>query len=108
MRWRQTEIRDIMLNPANIGIKVSPEDIFLLNVRGYYLLLGTKFSQEALTKEKFKELYLKFLDLARENGFTVENHNPNFSDSWLDNQLERVKEKRKFANAINDMLEKNK
>jgi len=97
-----------MLNPTSIGIKVSPEDIFLLNVRGYYLLLGTKFSQEELTKEKFKDLYLKFLDLAKENGFIVESYQPNFSDTWLENQLERVNAKRKFAQAINDMLDRNK
>lgn len=107
MRWQETEIRDMMLSPASIGIKVSPEDIFLLNVRGYYLLLGSKFSKEELTKEKFKDLYVQFLELAKENGFTIEN-SPDFSDTWLENQLERVDFRRKFAQGINEMLEKNK
>ncbi|MFZ5943091.1 MAG: hypothetical protein ACOYVD_03200 [Bacillota bacterium] len=108
MRWRETEIRDIMLNPSSIGIKVTPEDVFLLNVRGYYLLLATKFSKEELTTEKFQELYLKFLGLAQENGFSVERHDVNFSESWLHNQIERVNEKRKFASAIMNMLDTNK
>lgn len=108
MRWSETEIRGIMLNPASIGIKISPEEIFLLNVRGYYLLLGTKFSEEELTKEKFQELYLKFLELAKENGFTVETYQPSFTDTWLETQLERVNAKRRFAKAIIDMLDENK
>ncbi|MGI6226083.1 MAG: hypothetical protein ACOYJ1_07520 [Peptococcales bacterium] len=108
MRWRETEIRDIMLNPANIGIKVNPEDIFLLNVRGYYLLLGAKFSKEELTKEKFQDLYLKFIELVKEKGFAIDSFNPTFTDTWLETQLERVDYIRTFAQAINEMLNENK
>ncbi|MFZ7103050.1 MAG: hypothetical protein ACOWWO_10425 [Peptococcaceae bacterium] len=108
MRWRETEVRDVMLNPSSIGVKVSPEDIFLLNVRGFYLLLGAAFSQEELTKEKFKDLYLKFLDLAKSNGFTIEYREVTFPGSWIETQLERVNAKRKFSTAINEMLQSNK
>lgn len=108
LRWRETEVRDIMLNPASIGIKVRPEETFLLTVRGYYLLLASKYSEEELTKERFVELYIKFLHLAKEYGFTIESYHPNFTDGWINNQLRGINGKRNFAVAIAEMLHDNR
>ena len=104
----ETELRNLILHPNGIGVKVTPEDIFLLNVRGFYLILGSKFTKEELTTEKFKDLYFKFLDLAQENGFEVEKFESTVSETWIEGQLERIDFKRKFAKAITDMIDQNR
>jgi len=108
VQWQETEVRDMTLNPANVGIQVNPSDVFLLNARGFYLLLGSKFSEEELTREKFIDLYYKFLELAEKNGFKVDKSTATITNNWIDNQLERINYKRKFAKEISEMLESNK